>query len=113
MKILLLLAALIWTVAIASVAAQSKMECNQRWVETEASGTAVSHGLMEGVVTIVVNERAWSTMDLTSKTGLADTYNCAIFGDGRTFGVVEFVSNSTNNRVGIWTDDSGMIVLDQ
>lgn len=101
---------LLWVLTSAVSTVLADEDCGVRWTATEASGVAVFHGFMMGTGTIVVDVRSWEAMTYGEKQAVLELFQCTFPPAGAKRFPVEFRSNMTNNLVGQWTEEGGLLV---
>lgn len=110
---LILPLALVLICGASSAMAQSRQDCEDRWLEAEAAGITRGHAIVGGVPTVVVDARTWASIPYDTKLGMVETFNCAVAGPGRMLIRIDFVSHLTNNVVGRWEVGKGLVVMDR
>jgi hypothetical protein len=93
--------------------AESSEDCGQKWTANEAAGTAVYQGFMMSAHSIVVDMSGWGAMTYAEKQGLVDLFSCAFPMSSGTRYRIDFLSNMTNNPVGQWTEEGGLMVIER
>lgn len=99
----IILSAMLLTIAASPGHSESQDACQNR-IQTAAIETGVIVGYkMEGSTAVVqVNERIWNRLDFNVKSNIADTWNCAIAGPGKTLRRVEYISNISGKILHLW-----------
>jgi hypothetical protein len=87
-----------------------KQDCENRWLQAERAGIVLGTRSAGGVPQVVVDEDTFRSVDFATKSGFAETLNCAAYGDGRSFAAIEFLSNRTNRKLARWTAGRGLVV---
>ena len=83
--------------------AEDQEECRDRFNKAAlATRFVVSYKFDGGRPVVVVNERMWNQVDFNTKSGLAETFDCAIAGPGQSIVGVEYRSNMTNKVLATW-----------
>lgn len=77
-------------------------ECQQKLTLGMAIGLVKNMEMRGRMPTVVVDERLWNGADFSTKTGLAETYDCAIAGPGMALSRAEFRSNMTDRVLARW-----------
>ncbi len=89
---------------------ETQQDCADRWLEAEEAGIVYGVGMVDGRPTASVDEETFMAVDFATKTGFADTLNCAVAGPGKMLASIDFVSNRTNKRLARWTPGRGLVV---
>lgn len=99
----ILLISVLMIIAAAPSRSESQDACRSR-IQTAAIETGVIAGYkMEGSTAVVmVNERMWNKLDFNVKSNIADTWNCAIAGPGKTLRRVEYISSLSGKILHLW-----------
>lgn len=71
------------------------------------------YGFMMGRHTVVVDVNAWDAMDYVEKEGLVSTFNCTFPSATGAVYPIEFVSDKSNNLVGLWDAEAGLVVIER
>jgi hypothetical protein len=101
-----LISAPILCAAIATaVAAPTKTEaaCRDSLMRAAGEGAISDMGFHGGTMVVIVNEAIWRRITYSVKVALVDTINCAIAGDGKVLMEIDFLSNMTNRRLGVYS----------
>ena len=59
-------------------------------------------GVIEGAMTIVVDEGLWPRLDYTTKIGMIKTFECVIAGPGKALTAVDVRGHLSNRILGEW-----------
>lgn len=85
-----------------SVLSVSQGECIQRLATAHKVGLIRSYRMDDHVLTLTVDENAWSRISHDTKLGMIDTTACALLGTGETLSSSVLRSDLTNNIIGQW-----------
>jgi hypothetical protein len=84
-------------------AAENQAECQNKFMTLgQATGLVVKYEMRGARPVVVVNERMWNQIPFDAKTGLADTFDCAVAGPGKALMGVEYRSNLTDKVLARW-----------
>ncbi len=81
-----------------------------RWLAAEEAGIIYGVGMIGRQPTASVDEATFMAVDFGTKTGFAETLNCAVAGPGKMLASIDFVSHRTNKRLARWTPGKGLVV---
>lgn len=83
--------------------AQSQADCIEK-IERAAIATGlIQKYYMEGrKPVVVVKESMWNQMDFATKTGVAETFDCATAGPGMSLVNVQYISNMSGKVLHVW-----------
>ena len=89
-------------VAAADAPAKGDPECEKRWLAAEKAGITLGEGMVDGRLTVMVDEATYNAVDYATKVGMAATLQCATVGHDHALAAVYFVSNMTGKTLAIW-----------
>jgi hypothetical protein len=83
--------------------AEDQEKCKGRLLKSGFGTGFITGYKTEGITpVVVVNERMWNQVDFNTKSGLAETFDCAIAGPGMAWVGVEYRSNMTGKVLATW-----------
>ncbi|MGO6787615.1 hypothetical protein ACCS70_29540 [Rhizobium ruizarguesonis] len=83
--------------------AENRSECEARWLKAEAAGIIYGSGIVEGKVTVVVDEDVFRSVPYETKAGMGVTLDCIVAGPGKVLSEAQFISHRTHKRLALWS----------
>lgn len=87
----------------AKTAAKSDPACLDKWLKAEKAGITMGEGMIDGHMSVMVDEAVYRQLDYATKLGMAQTFECAVVGKDHALTEVYFISDKTAKPLAIWS----------
>lgn len=74
-------------------AACDQAEAEQRWRQAEQAGVILGAGLYGGIATFQVDAAVWRLIDLNTRHGMAETFQCIVAGPDQVLRQAQILDN--------------------